>query len=236
MNPKELEAARERALGERCLVLRSGLESRDPAVVAALAAMAVSGGAASTSGKCLTLSGHLWGRGYRVSWPGLAVTDEQGLPASLRDELLWLHYLDRADGSPLQGRMVSLRELGGGGLFYHQAFQGYTGDELARAWGSRLDGLALQCRRAGGWVVGGPADLTVEWQVLPRVPLYLTYRRPRGRAPARAAVLFDAAAGHYLAVDAAAVLGKQLVERLMPGAGALSAEETSRRPENSSHL
>jgi hypothetical protein len=144
----------------------------------------------------------------------MEVRDGEGERAPPRKELLWLHYLDRADGSPLSGRAVSLRELGGGGTFYQQAFQGYAGDVLARSWGGNLEGLARRCREDGGWMISGPADLNFEWLALPRVPVYVHYRVPGGQAGPQAVVLFDAVACHYIAVDVAAVLGKTLVDRL----------------------
>ena len=206
--PRALEEARQRALAQSCEVLRGRLARRDPLSVASLAAMAV-----SSAG--LALTGHLWGEAFMITWPELDVRRLSGDRATLREGLLWLHYLDRADGRPLSGQAVTLRELGGGGLFYQQAFQGYAGDELVRAWGQDVDGLARRCRETGGWPFPGPADLSFEWLALPRVPVYVHYRLADLAEAPRAAVLFDAATCHYVAVDVAAVLGKGLVDRLI---------------------
>ena len=211
--PPALEEARQRALGQSCEILRGRLVGREPASVASLAAMAFSSAS-------LALTGHLWGEAFEVTWPELDVRRLSGSHATLRETLLWLHYLDRADGSPLSGRAVTLRELGGGGVFYQQAFQGYAGDELARSWGQDVEGLARRCRETGGWPFPGPADLNFEWLALPRVPVYVHYRLAGPGETPRAGVLFDAATCHYVAVDVAAVLGKSLVDRLA-GSGAV---------------
>lgn len=206
--PAGWDQSRSEALAARCGEYRARLAGRDPAEVARLAAMRIEWRGAGEA----VLSGHYWGRGYEVSWPGQVVSGEA--PRDLFVQAMWLHYLDRADGTPLSGKWVTLRELGG--LFYQQAYQGYTGDELARAWDGRLPELARRCAERGGWTAPGPASLVFEFAALPRVPVCLFYRAPLLPVPARASVLFDASASHYLAVDAAAIIGGGLVRMLLP--------------------
>ncbi len=98
----------------------------------------------------LVLRGEHWDGLYEITWSGLPVTGKKGAPAPLHTEALWLHYLARADGYPLAGRWVNLSEIGE--LYYQQAFQGYTGDALARTWGGALEGLEGKCRAEGGRV------------------------------------------------------------------------------------
>ncbi len=204
------ENKRRNALEERCKQYRDILLTRTPQQVAGSAALSININEAGS----LTLSGELLALHYLISWPGLKVTDASGEPASLQTEALWLHYLARADGHPLAGRWVNLSEIGG--LFYQQAFQGYCGDELAAAWHDNLEGLSAKCRQAGGWELKGLGDLAFEWRVLPRLPLCLCYRLPKGTKKAWATVLFDAAAGHYVAADVAATVGKKLADSLKP--------------------
>ncbi len=201
---------RKLALLGRCGEYRERLKRRNPLEVARLAAMNFE--QAPDGGNCL-VGDHL-GRQYRISWPSLAITDYSEAPADLAVEILWLHYLDRADGYPLSGRWVNLSEIGG--LFYQQAFQGYSGDELAAAWGDNISGLKEKCLSADGWFKPGLADLAFEWRILPRLPVLFCYRKPIGEAPAWATILFDAAAAHYVAADVAAIAGKDLSDRIMP--------------------
>jgi hypothetical protein len=217
LDPRANERTRLQALKDRCSEYRSRLVSRDPWALAAASALGVRDAVTSTGQPALALHGDCWGEPHVVTWPDLDVTDIHGRPADVRTEALWLHYLDRADGHPLTGRWVNLSQIGG--LFYQQAFQGYSGDELAEAWGDRLDELRRWCRLQGGWEVRGMGDLSFEWRVLPRLPVCLCYRLPPDAGSgAWATVLFDAAADHYVAADVAAIVGKQLVERLKPPA------------------
>ncbi|MDP2871044.1 MAG: DUF3786 domain-containing protein [Bacillota bacterium] len=210
------EASRRQALRERCAEYRSRLAGRDPYTLARCAALGLRAPHDGEAGAEILLYGDCWGEAYTITWPRLEIAHAAGRPVELRTEALWLHYLDRADGHPLTGRWVNLSEIGG--LFYQQAFQGYSGDELAWAWGAEVDALRGLCRAQGGWEVAGLGDMAFEWRALPRVPVCLCYRSPSEPAAAWATVLFDAASDHYVAADVAAIVGKQLTDRLMPPA------------------
>ncbi len=211
LNSEANQEKREQALKERCREYKTSLKERDPQEIARFAAVSIMH---DREGKPV-LCGEHFQETYYISWPELEVTLSCGTPAKLQKKLLWLHYLDRADGTPLTRRWVNLSEIGG--LFYQQAFQGYCGDELAEAWGADLQGLKQSCLNQGGWEMAGPGDLAFEWRVLPRLPLCLCYRLPDESKPAWATMLFDAAAGHYVAADVAAIVGKELADRLKPG-------------------
>lgn len=204
------EKIREQSLVNRCAEYREKLKAKNPEDLARRAALSVQKGEKS--------SFYFFGEHYletiRISWPGLLITGENNKPVDLKKEALWLHYLDRADGEPLHGRWVNLSEIGG--MFYQQAFQGYCGDELAAAWGKDIDWLSKKCLAAGGWKLGTPGDLSFEWRALPRLPLCLCYRLPGESESAWATMLFDASAGHYVAADVAAIVAKELADRLKP--------------------
>jgi hypothetical protein len=210
LDQKANEVKRRLALLELCSQLRVKLQQRDPRELARKAAL----GIATDSDGSLTFFGEQLFEAFTIKVPAYNVFDCNGQPASLQSEMLWLHYLDRADGSPLTGRWVNLSEIGG--LFYQQAFQGYCGDELAAAWGSDIEGLRKSCLASSGWPLNGLADLAFEWRILPRLPLCLCYRLPAENKPAWATILFDAAANHYVAADVAAIVGKELADQLKP--------------------
>jgi hypothetical protein len=71
-------------------------------------------------------------REYVIDHAELTVkrVNDGAAPLSLMQSLL-LTYLYTADGTPPIDRWMGFRELPNG-LFYAQAFQGYTGDELVR--------------------------------------------------------------------------------------------------------
>ncbi len=210
LNPQLNERLRKKALLERCAEYRLEIQRRDPYQLAGAAALSIS----ESKRGSLLLSGEYLDVNHRISWPDLLITDDKEKPASLQTTALWLHYLNRADGHPLTGRWVNLSEIGG--LFYQQAFQGYSGDELAAAWENDLEGLRSHCRFNGGWEISGMGDLAFEWRILPRLPICLCYRLPQDTKKAWATMLFDAAANHYSAADVAAIEGKKLADRLKP--------------------
>lgn len=210
LDQKANEAKRRLALLELCGQLREKLQQRDPRELARKAALSIT---ADPDGS-LTMFGEQLLETFSIKVPAYTVFDSKDQPARLQSEMLWLHYLDRADGSPLTGRWVNLSEIGG--LFYQQAFQGYCGDELAAAWGSDIEGLRQSCLASGGWPHNELADLAFEWRILPRLPLCLCYRLPAENKPAWATILFDAVANHYVAADVAAIVGKELADRLKP--------------------
>jgi len=215
LNSAANEEKRRQALLERCTAYKEKLKQRDPQEIARLAAMSLQ---KNNEGKPVLSGDHLL-ETYYISWPELKITGSHGKAAPLSKEMLWLHYLDRADGHPLTRRWVNLSEIGG--LFYQQAFQGYCGDELAAAWGEKLDGLRQKCLVTGGWEMSGPGDMAFEWRVLPRLPLCLCYRLPEAtdegeKKEARATMLFDAASDHYVAADVAAIVAKELADQLKP--------------------
>ena len=210
LDQKANEAKKRRALLELCSQLREKLQQRDLRELARKAALSIT----TDPDGSLTLFGEQLLETFRIKVPAYTVYDSKDQPARLQSEMLWLHYLDRADGSPLTGRWVNLSEIGG--LFYQQAFQGYCGDELAAAWGSDIEGLGQSCLDSGGWPLKRLADLAFEWRILPRLPLCLCYRLPLENKAAWATILFDAAANHYVAADVAAIVGKELTDRLKP--------------------
>lgn len=201
---------RQTALLERCNRYRLNIRERNPEELASMAALSIR---YESDGR-ISLSGEHFNETYIIKWPELSISDSRWKAAGLQTEALWLHYLDRADGFPLARRWVNLSEIGG--LFYQQAFQGYCGDELAKSWGSNIEGLKQRCLSKGGWPLSGLADLAYEWRALPRFPLCVCYRLTGEPAEAWATVLFDASSSHYVAADVAAIVGKNLVDQLKP--------------------
>jgi hypothetical protein len=132
---------------------------------------------------------------------------------------LILTYLVTADGTTPSSRWVGFRELPDG-LFYAQAFQGYTGGRLVR----ELKGGIEAFRRAAGALGGEPlefGDAGYAFAVLPRLHLALVYWKgdEEDGFPAQARVLFEDTAAHYMCTDGLAILGSQLVGRVLKAAG-----------------
>lgn len=167
----------------------------------------------------------VYGRLFAVKYPSLRVHE---LAAEHHEGALWLrvllaHYLRTADGTPLAGRWVSLRELPGG-LMYERAFQGYSGDELARGFGVDFGRLrTLGARYGAKPLETGDASFWLE--VLPRVPIAVVCYQGDDELPSTAQLLFDAAAPHYLPTDALATLGGRLARLLLQAGGVSTPQQ-----------
>lgn len=156
----------------------------------------------------------LWGRPIRIAgpeWEAYPAGEKQ--PLSAFDQALLLYYLTTADGEPLSGVWIAFSDLPDG-RFYNQAFQGYTGKELARAFQDDRAGFERAAQALGG--VRQPlGDAAFAFQALPRVPLMAVFWQGDEDFPSACQVLFDAAASHYLPTDAYAILGSTLTRRLI---------------------
>lgn len=194
---------------ERQLVeIREALRKRDPAEVARL-----SGVACGAEGEEARLQVRFWGRGYLISWPSLTVHQENGEPCSEPTQAVLLQYLLQADGTLLENSWVSLRNLPNGS-FYEQAFQGYSGNLVARTFRGDLEGFRATAQRLGGEHVD-MGDGAYRFWALPRIPLVLVFWSGGEEFPDSAHVLFDSTAGHYHQVEMLAHLGAMLCERMI---------------------
>lgn len=130
---------------------------------------------------------------------------------------LLLYYFRTANGAPLTGQWVSYRELPDG-MFYHQAFQGYSGDRLARGFGNDLTALETAAQAIGARK-GRLGDLSFIFDALPRVPICLIYWLGDDDFPPTAKVVFDSSASNYLPTDVLAGVGARLCGLLLDAAG-----------------
>lgn len=200
MGAGALEAARKLAAGI------------DPA----LAARAI-GGTWSGDETGGTIGVRFLGDGYRISWPGLELSeDSPQLPEHV--VALLVYHLALSDGAMPTGRAVSFAELPDGS-FYVTAFRGYTGNAIARRFGSDPDALARSAAALEGRAVESASDAAWLVPALPRVPVTLQWWDGDDEFEPRAELLFDETASHHLTTDGCAVLGSWLTASLARVAG-----------------
>lgn len=160
-----------------------------------------------------------WGRTVRVAWPSLDLCwEDSGAPVGTFDAAMLLYYLRQADGTDFADRWIGFRELPDGG-FYHLAYQGYTGNRLAAAFGADPQAFDRAARKLECWPLPALAEHAFAFLPLPRVRLAAILWPGDEEFPARAAVLFDAAAPHHMTTDGLALLGSGLTGRLIKAAG-----------------
>ncbi len=156
----------------------------------------------------------LWRRELHVSFPDFVARswpEDQVLPEI--QQALLLYYFNTSDGFPVSGEWISFSELPSG-RFYAQAFQGYTGQELARHFQDNQEGF-MQAAESRGGARQAMGDVSFAFQALPRVPVLVIFWRGDEDFPSSFQVLFDASASHYLPTDAYAILGSTITHELI---------------------
>ena len=155
-----------------------------------------------------------WGQTCLVRYPDGEVRDGytgEGLP--IITQILVLHYLTHADGTPMADRWVAFRELPGG-LGYDPAFQGRADHRLVRAFGHDLEGFIRAAEALGGERITF-GDAAFLFRIFPRLWMAAILYLADEEFGASASVLFDGAADHYLPTEDLAVLGGLLASRLI---------------------
>ena len=155
----------------------------------------------------------LWGQPVRVTHPTFVASSESGERLEPATALLLAYYFSQADGTPGSGKLIAFSELPNAS-FYAQAFQSYTGAELARAFGNDVDALA----DAAVSLSGRPepiADRAFSFPVLPLVRVTVACWLGDEDFASSYRVLFDAALDHHLPTDAGAILGSTITQRLV---------------------
>ncbi len=155
-----------------------------------------------------------WGKPVSLAWPALSAQYEPDGPAvSVFDTAMLLYYLITADGAALADRWIGFRELPDG-AFYANAYQGYSGNRLARIFGERPQAYTAAAQAIDGMPLPGLPGLAYAFQPLPRIRLATILYPGDEEFPARGSVLFDAASSHYMPTDGLALLGSGIVSRL----------------------
>jgi hypothetical protein len=154
------------------------------------------------------------GQTYHVTYPQFEARDAQtGEEVWPGLRFLFLHYFQKADGTRPADRWIAYRELPDG-MFYFQAFQGYTGTTLVKAFQNDLARFKKAASLAGGEALSH-GDGGFSFRPLPRVPMAVIYWVGDDEFPPNANVLFDASAGHYLSTDGLAMLGRELCSKII---------------------
>lgn len=166
----------------------------------------------------LTLS--YFGSPLLIEVPGYRVSTPQGDAAPIMIEGLVITYLEMAGGAPRAGEWIAFRDLPGG-TFYHQAFTGYSGSRLAQHFGGNLAAFKRGAEAVGGLLLPGLGQAAYEFQVLPCLWLAVVYwlGDPEDGFPSQANVLFDGSSSQYMVLDGLAILGSQLVSRIIRASG-----------------
>jgi hypothetical protein len=159
----------------------------------------------------------LWSRPVVVAFPSFAASDaETNRPLDVMSQAVLVYYFHDSDGTPQSYRWIAFSELPDG-HFYAQAFQGYTGLELLRAFGDDVSAFEMALRNIGGERLSF-ADVSYAFQVLPRLALLAACWLGDEDFPSSYRILFDASASHHLSTDGCAILGSMLTRKVIRSA------------------
>ena len=156
----------------------------------------------------------LWGKAIHLSYPELiAYYPNTQVETHLANQALLLYYLHTADGTQPTFRYIAFTELPDG-MFYTQAFQGYSGLELARVFKDNRDVFEQAAQSTGGIKVefGG---VSYKFDLLPKVSLLVVFWQGDEDFPPSYRILFDAHSSHQMTTDACAILGSTLTRNLI---------------------
>ncbi len=195
----ELAQSRLRALDPRRVVTRSGVELL-----------------ATEAGQQYRV--RLLGQEYRVPIPEArvysVVTDS---PAGTSVNLVVLHYLSTADGSPITGNWIPFRSLPGGNV-YEQAFRQQCLRPLIDSFGSYPEGFEQASLALGGEKVA-MGDRSFTFRVLPHLPMACVLWLADEEQGAEVTLLYDAVAPNCLQTEDLAALGRMLAFGLIKAWG-----------------
>lgn len=143
-----------------------------------------------------------------------AADDE--IPSSFIQSLI-LTYMVTADGTTPSRRWIGFRELPDG-MFYVQAFRGYTGIRLVRQLGGGIDAFRRAAESMESEPVEAVGDAGYAFALLPRIRVAVVYWQGDEEFPSQARVLFEDTAAHYMPTDGLAIMGSHLVGSILRAA------------------
>ncbi|MBI4332136.1 MAG: DUF3786 domain-containing protein [Chloroflexi bacterium] len=160
---------------------------------------------------------------YLVSFPEIKVTEKQsGKRPPQWLELITLHYLITADGTPVADEWIPYRQLPGAFIF-EQRFRMMAVDPILRAFGNDVEAFHRAARALKGAAMSRTGDAAYMFHVFAMVRLgCILYLGDDEVAPS-VNLLFDGAAPHYLPTEDLSYLGSYL-------ATALRAKKDQRTP------
>ena len=158
-----------------------------------------------------------YGKNYRVSAGG--VLDSMGKPADFAVSVVACKYvLMCPETATAAGDWMTYRDFKDSGPLVNY-FANNTHRIIAETFSGKLDALRAVCMKIGGRPASEAAgfDLSIQFDALPRIPLFLRFNDRDDEFPAQCTVLFRRSAEHYLDMECLAILGTFLTGRLLKG-------------------
>ena len=129
-------------------------------------------------------------------------------------QLLILHYLDLADGTPLSQQLIAFGDLPSGmvrGGGFDRQSERDLGLRLGHAPQAQVE---RACRTLGGVLTPSNADVCAVFSLFPNYPIMLKLWFADEEIPGSGRLFLDRSASHYLTVEDAVTAGSLLMEAL----------------------
>lgn len=156
---------------------------------------------------------HFFSQPYQIQFPRLEFYSPSKKVVSLVTRILLLHYLIRADGSPLTGKWVAYKDIPGG-MLYAGVFGRRATEPLQRKFGKSAKSFKETGIKSGGELVE-VGDASFILYAFPYVPLQYVLWEGDEEFPPSVQLLFDASVDHYLTLEDIVVLGQVTTGRLI---------------------
>ncbi len=136
---------------------------------------------------------------------------EENVP--VKDQILILHYLIRANGTPFTHKVITYGQIEGG-KFYVPTFIKRNIEPLLNCFSHR-PGLLLELAKKIGGTKTEYGDVSVSIDPFPRVRIFFILWKGDDEVPPNGTILFDGNIPHYLASEDVCVLTETLVWKLV---------------------
>lgn len=149
-------------------------------------------------------------RTFSIYFPDVKVEElGSNTPPSRWVEVLLMHYLLHADGTPISGMWITYRHLPDA-LLFEQRFNGMAIRPLIESFGSDADGFRHAALSIGGKPMTRTGDVAFRFLALPKIPMGCILYLGDEEVSSSVNMLFDAVAPHYLPTEDLSYLGLYL--------------------------
>jgi len=153
-------------------------------------------------------------RPYLVTIPSGEISpgdEKENVP--IKDQILILHYLTQAKGTPFINKVITYGQIEGG-KFYVPTFIQRNIDPLLKCFSHRPELLLELAQRIGG-IRAAYGDVSVSIDAFPRVRIFFILWKGDDEVPPNGTILFDGNIPHYLTSEDVCVLTETLVWKLV---------------------
>lgn len=150
---------------------------------------------------------------YVIDFPDLLITSSDKKVISLVTKIILLHYLIKADGSPLFHRLIPYKEIPGG-MLYAGMFARRAVEPLIPIFGQSPEAFLDAGFRMGGRKAEY-GDVSFVLSALPRIPMTYIFWKGDEEFPATIQLLFDKSVDGYLPLEDIVVVGEMAKRRLI---------------------